>query len=56
MAKSPCKNCEKRTAPKTCESTCKEWVAFKKKHKEQKEIIKRKKEIHYKLWRTYDNY
>lgn len=56
MIKSPCKDCEERKVPKTCETTCAKWAYFKKKSEEQKEIIKKKKEIHYKLWRTYDNY
>ncbi len=56
MIKSPCKDCKKRTIPKTCEKTCENWINYKKNYEEQKETCRKRKELHYKLWRTHENH
>lgn len=36
----PCKNCEDRKIPKTCERTCKKWISYKQKHNKEREKYK----------------
>lgn len=45
MAPSPCKNCNQRTIPKTCESTCEKWQQYANQKKKEKESITKHKEI-----------
>lgn len=39
----PCKNCKDRKIPKTCETTCKKWIEYRKEYEKTKEIIRQQK-------------
>ena len=41
LLQSPCRNCEKRTKPKTCEKGCELWQQY----KEQKSKLEKQKEL-----------
>lgn len=36
--KVPCKDCQNRKIPKTCESTCEKWINYKKEKNKEKEL------------------
>ena len=41
LLQSPCRNCEKRAKPKTCESTCILWEEY----KQKKDLFQKNNEI-----------
>lgn len=45
LLQSPCRDCEKRTRPKTCEKDCELWQAYKKRKAELEKEKELKKEV-----------
>lgn len=43
MVNSPCKDCQDRTKPKSCESSCLKWQKYVLEKEKEKEIIKQNK-------------
>lgn len=41
----PCKNCTKRTAPKTCETNCELWQKYQLDKRQVRETIKENKRL-----------
>lgn len=56
MCNVPCKNCEKRAIPKTCEKDCPLWIAYKEERNKQKQTEKENRRLHQRLngaiWRN----
>lgn len=58
MVTAPCRNCEMRKIPKTCEKDCKLWLEYKEQH--SKELIELQMQrrtnrmISDNIWRNYD--
>jgi hypothetical protein len=48
----PCKDCNKRTRPKTCENDCPLWAEYKEYKKIESQTIKQNKRLHYRLNRA----
>lgn len=49
---SPCKNCDKRLRPKTCEKSCTAWLDWQNYNSKNKEKIYREKIVNSLLWRS----
>lgn len=55
MIIAPCRDCQERKIPKTCEKTCQKWINFKKELEQEKEKINNEKYIQFLILSRKEN-